>query len=493
MADIFISCDKNDHGKARRLVDSLRAVGYKVSIEDGSSKSRFPSFQNVAGRIASAKVVLTIWTERSVASARVIDESTQALKTGKYIGALLDKHIRLPQEFSNLRVADMTGSTEESEEFDWLCDQIDAVISSPDAIVEPAKVAPKNASLDAESAIWYKVSNSDNAPGYEFYLNQYGGRGTFGAQAKERLRALTTWSYRLNRFTNAGWVKALAAVTIVCGGAALFAMSYSKSNMVSHDQYAALQAETDQLGEKLSAANTSRLNLIASFRDKVSRSEYVALSNHARKLEEQLDRSASAAPESTLSPFDNAATAQERGAAAFAELDQSLDSLFGASGALDNTVDTGGFGGIEPASGSPWSCTLEGEEGINFGSTCWSRTANTLALQGFGIETATSLEPVELMRGLETLEVAGARLNDLDPLSTMKTLREINISGTAVEDIGPLASLTELEFLDLRGTSVSDLTPLKNMTKLKSFCAPNGPCTIDDIEQVQSFLDETVR
>lgn len=492
MADIFISCDRNDQGKARRLVDSLRAVGYKVSLEDRPSQSGFSSFKNVAGLIASAKVVLTIWTARSVSSERVLDESLRALKTGKYIGAVLDKNARLPEQFSGLRVADMTGKSEESEEFDWLCDKIDDVISSPESIVEPEKNGARNTTLDAESAIWYKVADSDNAPGYEFYLNQYGRRGTFGSEARSRLRELTTWWYRVTQFTNAGWVKAVAAVTLVCGAAALFAMSHSKSNMVSQDQYAALTSQNEQLDEKLAAANISRLNLIASFRDKVSRTEFVALSDRARELEEQLSRSAKAASAPSALTVDQATNTQQAGAAAFAKLDQSLDGLFGGRGALEDALDASPSG-IEAASGSPWTCTLDGEEGINFGSTCWSRTANTLALQGFGIETATSLEPVEMLRDLEMLEVAGARLKELSPLSTMKTLRELNISGTAVDDIGPLASLTNLEALDLRGTAVADLSPLKNLTNLKSFCAPSGPCTIDDLEQVQSFLDNTVR
>jgi len=135
MADIFVSCEHSDQGRARRLVDSLRAVGYKVSTEERGPGSGFSSFKNVAGLIASSKLVLTIWTRRSVNSERVIDESKRALQTGKYIGVVLDDNLRLPGQFHALRTADMTGKSEESEEFDWLCETIDAVINSPDTFI----------------------------------------------------------------------------------------------------------------------------------------------------------------------------------------------------------------------------------------------------------------------------------------------------------------------------------------------------------------------
>ncbi len=493
MTDIFISCEPDDQANARRLVDSLRAVGYKVAFDEADQQSRVSDIKSIADRIAASKVILTLWTGWSVRSERVIEESERALKTGKYVGTVLDTNIRLPAQFAGLRTADMTGNSRESEEFDWLCETIDTIIGSPEHVIEPERTAKASVTTNAEGAIWAKVTESDNPPGYEFYLNQYGRAGAFAAEARQRLRELTTWWYRLGRFTNAGWVKAIAAVTIFCGAAALFTMSQSKANMVSQDQYAELQVEGNQLRSQLAAANDSRLRLIASFRDKVDRDEYVALSDRARELEEKLNRSTQARVNEPDGQYDLALLGKPEDASAFEELDRSLDDLLGGRNALENAVDSRAPGGIEPASGSPWTCSVEGGDGINFGSTCWPRTANRIALEGFGIETATDLAPVELLRELEMLEVAGARISELRPLSSMTALRELNISGTGVTDIAPLALLTDLEALDLRGTAVTDLSPLKNLEKLKSFCPPQGPCTVNDIASVQSYLDENAR
>ncbi len=490
MTDILVSCERDDEPKVQKLVRSLRAIGYNVSVGMKGLSSDVLLDDDASDLVESAKVVVTIWTSRSVGSGRVIDQAIEALEAGKYIGVLFEKEIQIPTEFSEYQAADMSGHSKEPEEFDWLCGAVDTIMAAAVVTTGFNNGDRRFTASDTESAIWYKASKLDKVPGYEFYLNQYGSEGAFYAQAKERQHDLTTWSYRLEQFTNNAWLKGAAAAVIVCFAGALFAVNGSKASMVPQEQYAELQEQYAELQDErlkfkndLMAANDSRLRLIASLSDKVSRSEYVALSKHARNLEKKVESA-------QLAFFDQPSQDLRRigSPAAFDELNRNLDNVLEARQALETAV-----GGIEPASGSPWTCTVDGNRGVSFASACWSRNINTLSLNGFGTEYATTLKPVELLRQLETLEVAGAQLNDLGPLASMSSLRSINVSGTAIESIAPLAPLVDLEFLDMRGTGITDLSPLKEMRKLKSLCPPNGPCIVDDIDNVQSYLDENVR
>ncbi len=490
MIDIFVCCERDDQAKARKLVQSLRAVGYSVAVDLGGSSSDLPSISNVSDLIASVKVVVTIWTSCSVDSDRVIDQSIKALEAGKYIGVMFEKNIDVPVEFNEFQAADMSDHDKEAEEFDWLCGAVDTIIAATLKTTGLNNGARWFSASDTESAIWYKSSKSDTVQGYEFYLEHYGHKGAFYAQALDRRDKLTTWPHRLGKFTNKAWVKGVAATVIVCCIGAVLAVNNGNANMIPHKQYAELQEKYAELQDQklkitndLVAANDSRLRLIASYRDKVSRNEYVALSEHARDLEQKIENS-------QVAFFDQPSRDLRKSGspAAFNELNQNLDTVLEARQALETVV-----GRIEPASGSPWTCTVDGNRGVNFASACWSRDINTLSLNGFGTEYATTLKPVELLRQLEILEVAGAHLNDLGPLASMSSLRSINVSGTGIESIGPLAPLVNLESLDMRGTGITDLSPLKEMRNLKSLCPPNGPCILDDIDSVQSYLDENVR
>ena len=490
MIDILVSCERDDEPKVQKLVRSLRAVGYTVSVGTKGLSSDALLDDTASDLIESAKVIVTIWTSRSVGSGHVIDHAIEALEAGKYIGALFEKEIHIPIEFSEYQAADMSGHNKEPEEFDWLCGAVDTIIAATVETTELNDGVARFVASDTESAIWYKASKTNKVPGYEFYLNQYGRKGAFYDHAQERVHKLTTWPYRLGQFTNSAWVKGAAAAVIVCCVAALFAVNNGKASMVPNEQYVALQEQYAELKDEnlkfkndLVAANDSRLRLIASFRDKVSRNEYVALSKHARSLEQKVESAQLAFFDQPARDFGNIGSEST-----FDELNRNLDHVLEARQALETAV-----GGIEPASGSPWTCTVDGNRGISFASACWSRNINTLSLNGFGTEYATTLKPVELLRQLETLEVAGAQLNDLSPLASMSSLRSINVSGTGVESIGPLAPLVNLESLDMRGTGITDLSPLKEMRNLKSLCPPNGPCILDDIDSVQSYLDENVR
>jgi len=488
MTDIFVSCAHDDLNVSPRLVESLRAVGYKVTVPfSGVSADELIGSEN-SDLLSSAKVVLIIWTRQSLNSERVLAEAHQAVETGKYIGVMLERGLDIPLEFKEFQAADMSGNDREPEEFDWLCGAIDTIISVSREVASLKDGVRGFATSDAESAIWYRVSKSNTVADYEFYLNQYGRRGAFSRQARERRRSSTTWAYRLGQFTNAGWVKGLAATVIVGSAAALFAVNNSKATMVPQEHFAQLRNEALKLKSDLAAANDSRLTLIASFGDKVSRSEYSALNERAKKLEQQLEDTQLALQNEPSIDFLDGGEDRFDGGGFFAQLDQNLDNVLGGRYALETAV-----GGIEPASGSRLTCTIDGNRGIRFASSCWPRNVNELSLNGLGTEFATTLEPVEMLRELETLDIAGAVLSDLDPLSSMNSLRNLNLSGTAIETIGPLASLTNLETLDVSGTKVTDLSPLKEMRNLKSFCPPSGPCILEDADKVQSYLDEAAR
>lgn len=498
MTDILISSVRQDRKRAAELADLLRMRGYSVAVEKNWLATLNP-FSKSRTTGAPAQVVLTLWTPRSVNSDRVVAIADDARWSRKYIGVLLTPALELPLSFDLSQTVDMSGSKADWEQLDNLCDRLSLLIGKTPSDLAVPTAGKKSAESDAEAAIWYKLGQDNSLSGYQFYLKQYGKNGAFCAQARTKIKELTTWRYRLNEWTNSRLAKGLAVLALVICGASLFAMSRYSAN-ANDAQYAALEARNTELKADLAASNTSRLKLIASFSDKVSVDKYTELKERTAELERQLvEVSAIYSPSQS---FDYDSAAAEVATAIYVpttEINEPLPFDFGPTLSADDQsgIDftAASFGGnqIEPASGAPWRCAVEGADGVSFGSTCWPRTTSKLALDGFGIETATSLEPVELLRDLEELDIAGAWLSDLEPLASLTSLKRLNIAGTSVKKLDPIATLHALETLDLAGTEIDDLTPLQEMTKLSTFCPPSEGCIVDDAEKVQNYLDKHAR
>jgi TIR domain len=114
MADIFISYKKEDAGRVIRMVEALRAEGFDVwwdhGIKAGSEWDR-----SIHQELYSAKVVIAIWSEASVAAPWVKEEATVGKNRGVLVPARIDD-VDPPLGFMMIQAADLV---------DWRGDRTD--------------------------------------------------------------------------------------------------------------------------------------------------------------------------------------------------------------------------------------------------------------------------------------------------------------------------------------------------------------------------------
>jgi TIR domain len=107
MADIFISYKKEDAGRVIRMVEALRADGFDVwwdhGIKAGSEWDR-----SIHKELYSAKVVIAIWSEASVAAPWVKEEATVGKNRGVLVPARIDD-VDPPLGFMMIQAADLVG------------------------------------------------------------------------------------------------------------------------------------------------------------------------------------------------------------------------------------------------------------------------------------------------------------------------------------------------------------------------------------------------
>ena len=107
MADIFISYKKEDAGRVIRMVEALRAEGFDVwwdhGIKAGSEWDR-----SIHKELYSAKVVIAIWSEASVAAPWVKEEATVGKNRGVLVPARIDA-VDPPLGFMMIQAADLVG------------------------------------------------------------------------------------------------------------------------------------------------------------------------------------------------------------------------------------------------------------------------------------------------------------------------------------------------------------------------------------------------
>ena len=107
MADIFISYKKEDAGRVIRMVEALRADGFDVwwdhGIKAGSEWDR-----SIHKELYSAKVVIAIWSNASVAAPWVKEEATVGKNRGVLVPAKIDE-VDPPLGFMMIQAADLTG------------------------------------------------------------------------------------------------------------------------------------------------------------------------------------------------------------------------------------------------------------------------------------------------------------------------------------------------------------------------------------------------
>ena len=117
MADIFISYKKEDAGRVIRMVEALRADGFDVwwdhGIKAGSEWDR-----SIHKELYSAKVVIAIWSNASVAAPWVKEEATVGKNRGVLVPAKIDD-VDPPLGFMMIQAADLTGWSGDRNDPRW--------------------------------------------------------------------------------------------------------------------------------------------------------------------------------------------------------------------------------------------------------------------------------------------------------------------------------------------------------------------------------------
>ena len=477
MTEIFVSYKREDRARVRPIVLALRSRGFEVWWDMGLLPSA--SFaKDIANVIDRSKIALTLWTKDAVKSDWVLAEAEKARTQDKYFGVYLDRNVELPLPFNTLQAADLTGRSEPGEELDWLCAAIENKLG-PRPILNTDVEGKRAAASDAEAAIWFKARTDDTVKSYKIYLELYEHNGVFVEEAHTRIQELSTFRSRLEY----GSRRALAATAFSIGllaGSATIAGTYWQNfdPKIDASKYAKAITDAKRIKSDLLASETSRNKLdklLVEFEKRELR--YVesidASLQHQEKLEAELLAAISAADlsEQKLASLETSkASADER----IAELEEHLETTQSQRDRYRTALNLQFSQDEQPASTRwRWECDLPEatSSGISFAGKCWSRSTETIELNGFGLDAATDLTPVAELENLVWLEVSKAKILDLSPLR----------------------ALPQLQVLNIQGTPVNDLTPLKEMYKLHTFCPPTGNCIINNRRAVQRFLDLRAR
>ena len=88
--DVFISYKREEHHLVQQLAAALEDAGYS-HVSDGNLENgqHFPTA--IAKMINSARLVVVLWTRKSVQSHWVIDEANLAQKLDVYFGVLVEE------------------------------------------------------------------------------------------------------------------------------------------------------------------------------------------------------------------------------------------------------------------------------------------------------------------------------------------------------------------------------------------------------------------
>ncbi|ABR48158.1 Spore coat protein CotH [Alkaliphilus metalliredigens QYMF] len=100
-----------------------------------------------------------------------------------------------------------------------------------------------------------------------------------------------------------------------------------------------------------------------------------------------------------------------------------------------------------------------------------------------GLEIS-SLEGIEQLINLTSLDLRENFIVDLEPLRTLKNLTSLNIRETMVTDLSPLQDLINLEYLNIHSTPITNVAVIGNLQRLETLIMRNVPIG-DDV----SFLE----
>jgi hypothetical protein len=130
VADVFISYANQDRESAHRLANALIAVGWSVWWDRKIIAGQ--SFDQVIEReLETAKSVVVLWSEHSIASEWVKNEAAVASQRGVLVPASV-KSVKLPLEFRRKQTAELVGWNGDPSYsgFQALCEGISATLGS---------------------------------------------------------------------------------------------------------------------------------------------------------------------------------------------------------------------------------------------------------------------------------------------------------------------------------------------------------------------------
>lgn len=108
MADIFFTYAADDAARVAEIAKALEAQGLSVDwareILPGQNR-----VTEMTRRLAEARAVVVVWSNRSVAAPMVLDEAGAARDQGKLVPVMIDR-VEPPLGFRQLHTSDLTGS-----------------------------------------------------------------------------------------------------------------------------------------------------------------------------------------------------------------------------------------------------------------------------------------------------------------------------------------------------------------------------------------------
>jgi sulfatase modifying factor 1 len=141
MADIFLSYASEDRDRVEPLVEALQTEGWDVWWDQNMHAGRRLD-KVIDEALQSAACVVAVWSQHSVKSDFVIDETSEGRERGILVPILIDD-VRPPLGFRAAQTANLIGWPEQTGEFASLLSGIRDLVGDPTAESQKAvQVAP---------------------------------------------------------------------------------------------------------------------------------------------------------------------------------------------------------------------------------------------------------------------------------------------------------------------------------------------------------------
>lgn len=172
-ADIFLSYSNKDQARAAMIADHLSEEGFSVWWDPGIYAGE--TYDDViAAHLYAAKVVVVLWSPRSVASRWVRAEATYAVERGTLVPVYIEA-CDPPVSFVLVQTANLSGWEGDRTAAPWqmIVSGLSAMLSRPVAAPGPAPAHRQRPSEAIELAFWTSVQGSKDPRELRAYLDQF--------------------------------------------------------------------------------------------------------------------------------------------------------------------------------------------------------------------------------------------------------------------------------------------------------------------------------